>query len=203
MKVIAIGRNYSEHAKELGNLVPEKTVFFMKPETAILKDNKPFYYPNFTKDLHYETEIVFQICKVGKNIEKQFANRYYDKIGIGIDFTARDLQRESKEKGLPWEHAKSFDNSAVISQLVDKEGFTDVNAVNFSMTLNGNTMQIGNTKDMINSIDEIIAFVSEYVTLKIGDLIYTGTPKGVGAVKIGDKIEAFIENKKMLECEIK
>jgi 2-keto-4-pentenoate hydratase/2-oxohepta-3-ene-1,7-dioic acid hydratase in catechol pathway len=203
MKVIAIGRNYSEHAKELGNLVPEKTVFFMKPETAILKDNKPFYYPNFTKDLHYETEIVFQICKVGKNIEKQFANRYYDKIGIGIDFTARDLQRESKEKGLPWEHAKSFDNSAVISQLVDKEEFTDVNAVNFSMTLNGNTMQIGNTKDMINSIDEIIAFVSEYVTLKIGDLIYTGTPKGVGAVKIGDKIEAFIENKKMLECEIK
>jgi len=203
MKIIAIGRNYAEHAKELGNLVPEKTVFFMKPETAVLKNNLDFYYPSFSKDVHYETEIVFQICKVGKNIDKEFANRYYDKIGIGIDFTARDLQRESKEKGLPWEHAKAFDGSAPISKLIPKEKFTDVNNINFSMQLNGETVQQGNTKDMINDIDSLIAFVSQYVTLKIGDLIYTGTPKGVGPVKIGDKIEAFIEGDKMLECEIK
>jgi len=203
MKIIAIGRNYAEHAKELGNLVPKKTVFFMKPETAVLKNNKDFYYPSFSKEIHYETEIVFQICKVGKNIEREFANRYYDKIGIGIDFTARDLQRESKEKGLPWEHAKAFDDSAPISKLLPKEDFTNINNINFSMNLNGKTVQKGNTKDMINDIDSLIAFVSKYITLKIGDLIYTGTPEGVGAVKIGDKIEAFIENNKMLECNIK
>ncbi len=203
MKIIAIGRNYSEHAKELGNLVPEKTVFFMKPETALLKNNKPFYYPDFSTEIHYETEIVFRICKIGKNIDEKFAYRYYDKIAVGIDFTARDLQRECKEKGLPWEQAKAFDNSAAISDFIPTEEFENINNINFSMTLNGNLVQQGNTSDMIFDIDKIIAYVSKFTTLKIGDLIYTGTPKGVGEVKIGDKIEAFIENKKMLECEIK
>jgi 2-keto-4-pentenoate hydratase/2-oxohepta-3-ene-1,7-dioic acid hydratase in catechol pathway len=203
MKIIAIGRNYSEHAKELGNLVPDKTVFFMKPETALLKNNLPFYYPDFSKEIHYETEIVIQICKIGKNISEEFANRYYDKIGIGFDFTARDLQRECKEKGLPWEPAKAFDNSAAISKMYDMSNFNDINKLNFSLKLNDKEVQNGNTADMIFSYDKIVSFVSQYVSLKIGDLIYTGTPAGVGKVKIGDKLVAFIEDEKMLECEIK
>ena len=203
MKIIAIGRNYAEHAKELGNLVPEKTVFFMKPETAVLRNNKAFYYPGFSKEIHYETEIVVRISKIGRNISEKFAHRYYDSIGIGIDFTARDLQRECKEKGLPWEQAKAFDGSAPVSEFIDKKIFKNVNDINFSLKLNGKTVQSGNTSQMIHKIDELIAYVSQFVTLKIGDLIFTGTPKGVGEVKIGDKLEAFIENEKMLICEIK
>ena len=203
MKIIAIGRNYAEHAKELGNLVPDKTVFFMKPETALLKNNLPFYYPDFSKEIHYETEIVIQICKIGKSISEEFAHRYYDKIGIGFDFTARDLQRECKEKGLPWEPAKAFDNSAAISKMVNINEFKDINNLNFSMTLNGKEVQKGNTNDMIFSFDKIIAYVSQFISLKIGDLIYTGTPAGVGEISIGDKLIASIEGKEFLECEIK
>ena len=203
MKIIAIGRNYAEHAKELGNLVPDKTVFFMKPETAVLKNNLPFYYPNFSKEIHYETEIVIQISKIGKNISEEFANRYYDKIGIGFDFTARDLQRECKEKGLPWEPAKAFDNSAAISKMIDINEFKNINSLSFSLKLNNKLVQKGNTSDMIFSFDKIIAYVSQFVSLKIGDLIYTGTPAGVGEVKIGDKLIASIEEKEMLMCEIK
>ena len=203
MKIIAIGRNYAEHAKELGNLVPEKTVFFMKPETALLKNNLPFYYPDFSKEIHYETEIVIQICKIGKNIQEEFSHRYYNKIGIGFDFTARDLQRECKEKGLPWEPAKAFDNSAAISQMLDIDKFKDINSLNFSLKLNDKIAQKGNTKDMIFSFDKIIAYVSQFISLKIGDLIYTGTPAGVGEVKIGDKLIASIEDEEMLSCEIK
>lgn len=203
MKIIAIGRNYAEHAKELGNLVPDKTVFFMKPETALLKNNLPFYYPNFSKEIHYETEIVIQISKIGKNISEEFANRYYDKIGIGFDFTARDLQRECKEKGLPWEQAKAFDNSAAISKLIDINEFENINKLSFSLKLNDKTVQKGNTEDMIFTFDKIIAYVSQFISLKIGDLIYTGTPAGVGEVKIGDKLVASIEEQELLKCEIK
>lgn len=203
MKIIAIGRNYTEHAKELGNLVPDKTVFFMKPETALLKNNLPFYYPNFSKEIHYETEIVIQICKIGKNISEEFANRYYDKVGIGFDFTARDLQRECKEKGLPWEPAKAFDNSAAISKMVDINEFKDINNLDFSLKINEKQVQKGNTKDMIFSFDKVIAYVSQFISLKIGDLIYTGTPAGVGEVKIGDMLVASIEETEMLKCEIK
>ena len=203
MKIIAIGRNYAEHAKELGNLVPDKTVFFMKPETALLKNNLPFYYPNFSKEIHYETEIVIQISKIGKNIAEEFANRYYDKIGIGFDFTARDLQRECKEKALPWEQAKAFDNSAAISKMIDINEYKNINNLNFSLKLNDKIVQKGNTSNMIFSFDKIIAYVSQFVSLKIGDLIYTGTPAGVGEVKIGDKLIASIEEKEMLMCEIK
>ncbi len=203
MKIIAIGRNYAEHAKELGNLIPDKTVFFMKPETALLKNNLPFYYPNFSKEIHYETEIVIQICKIGKNISEEFAHRYYDKIGIGFDFTARDLQRECKEKGLPWEPAKAFDGSAAISKMIDIKEIKDINRLEFSLKLNDKIVQTGNTKDMIFSFDKIIAYVSQFISLKIGDLIYTGTPAGVGEVKIGDKLIASIQEKEMLVCEIK
>ena len=203
MKIIAIGRNYSEHAKELGNLVPEKTVFFMKPETALLKNNLPFYYPDFSKEIHYETEIVIQISKIGKNISEEFANRSYDKIAIGFDFTARDIQRECKEKGLPWEPAKAFDNSAAISNMLNIDDFNNISDLNFSMNLNGKEVQKGNTSDMIFSFDKVISYVSQFISLKMGDLIYTGTPAGVGEVKIGDKLTAYIEGKEMLNCEIK
>jgi len=203
MKIIAIGRNYTEHAKELGNVVPDKTVFFMKPETALLKNNLPFYYPNFSKEIHYETEIVIQIRKIGKNISEEFAHRYYDKIGIGFDFTARDLQRECKQKGLPWEPAKAFDASAAISKMIDIKEIKDINTLDFSLKLNDEIVQTGNTKDMIFSFDKIIAYVSQFISLKIGDLIYTGTPAGVGEVKIGDKLIASIQEKEMLFCEIK
>jgi len=203
MKILAIGRNYVDHAKELNNAVPTKPVIFSKPDSALLKDNKPFYYPDFTNDLHYEVEIVVKINKLGKNIDVKFANRYYDKIAIGIDFTARDLQNELKQKGLPWDLAKGFDSSAPISEFINISEIKDLSNLNFSLDKNSETVQEGNTKDMIFSIDEIIAFVSKYFTLKIGDLIYTGTPKGVGPVVIGDKLVTKIEGKEMLSVEIK
>ena len=202
MKIICIGRNYAEHAKEMKSEVPTEPVFFMKPETALLKD-KDFYYPNFTKDLHHEVEIVLKISKNGKHIAEEFASSYYNEIGIGIDFTARDLQQKCKEKGLPWEKAKAFDNAAPIGEFMSKEKFTDLKNISFQLNVNGNTRQMGNTKDLIFSFEKIISYVSQFVTLKTGDLIFTGTPEGVSAVNIGDVLEASIEGKKMFSLNIK
>jgi 2-keto-4-pentenoate hydratase/2-oxohepta-3-ene-1,7-dioic acid hydratase in catechol pathway len=203
MKIIAIGRNYTEHAKELNNSVPAEPVFFMKPDTAIIKDNKPFFYPDFTKNLHFETEIVLKIGRVGKNIGENFAPRYFKEIGIGIDFTARDIQDKCKEKGLPWEIAKAFDGSAPISRFVPVEKYADIHTLNFHLDINGTTVQKGNTRDMIFSFEKLISHVSKYVTIKIGDLIFTGTPAGVGAVKIGDRLQAYIEDELFLDFYIR
>lgn len=203
MKVIAVGRNYVDHAKELHNPVPESPVIFMKPDTAILKDNKDFYFPDFSKDIHYEVELVLRICNEGKHVSKKFAHKYYDAIGLGIDFTARDIQSAQKAKGLPWELAKAFDHSAVISPLIPKGEFEDPTNLNFSLTKNGETVQRGNTKDMIFDYDSLISFISQYITLRKGDLIYTGTPAGVGPISIGDKLEGFLEEKSMFTCQIK
>jgi len=203
MKIIAIGRNYAEHAKELNNPVPGVPVIFMKPETAVLKDNQPFYHPEFSNDIHHEIEIVLKICKEGKYISEKFAGNYYDEVGLGVDFTARDIQSIHKEKGLPWELAKAFDNSAPISIFKSKDSFQDIYNLDFNLNLNEKTVQSVNTKDMLFSFEKIIAFVSQYITLKKGDLIFTGTPKGVGKVNIGDRLQGFIENEKLLDFEIK
>ena len=203
MKIICIGRNYSEHAKELNNAVPEKPVFFMKPDTALLQKNNPFFFPEFSKDVHYETEIVLKINRNGKYIEEKFAHKYFDEIGIGIDFTARDLQTEQKKKGLPWEIAKAFDQSAPVGNFVSKSKFPDINQLNFSLKINGELKQQGNTRDMIFSFDRIISYVSQFVSLKTGDYIFTGTPSGVGPIQINDHFEAFIEGEKLLEFNVK
>lgn len=203
MKIICIGRNYAEHAKEMNAPVPTEPVFFLKPDTAIIKDNQPFFYPDFSKEIHHEVELVLKINKPGKNIEQKFAHKYYDEIGIGIDFTARDIQAKCKEKGLPWEKAKAFDGSAPIGKFIDKKKIADISNMNFNLKINGNTVQVGNTKDLLFTFDEVIAYVSKFFTLKTGDLIYTGTPEGVGPVKIGDKLDASIENETLLTFEIK
>jgi 2-keto-4-pentenoate hydratase/2-oxohepta-3-ene-1,7-dioic acid hydratase in catechol pathway len=191
------------HAKELNNPVPEKPVFFMKPETALLLKNRPFFHPDFSNDIHYEVELVFRINKVGKHIQEKFAHTYYDKVAIGIDLTARDVQAECKAKGLPWEPAKAFDSSAPLSEFIPVSDFDSVHEINFSLNKNGVQVQSGNSKDMLFNIDRIIAYVSQFVTLKIGDLIYTGTPAGVGKIAIGDEFEAFIEGKSMLKMRVK
>ncbi|MCE2744112.1 MAG: fumarylacetoacetate hydrolase family protein [Fluviicola sp.] len=203
MKVICIGRNYADHAKEMNAEVPSAPVFFMKPDSSILRDGSPFFYPEFTKDLHYECEIVVKINKLGKNISEKFAHTYYDEIGLGIDFTARDLQGEAKSKGLPWEIGKAFDNSAFISKKWINKADLDLENISFSLTQNGTTVQNGSTSDLIFSFDKVIAYISQFVTLKIGDLIYTGTPAGVGPIQIGDKLEGFIGEKKMYSLNIK
>jgi len=203
MKIICIGRNYIEHAKELNNPVPKKPVFFMKPETALLQKRNPFFYPGFSKDVHYETELVLKVSKNGRHIEEKFAQKYYNKIGIGIDFTARDLQAECKKKGLPWEIAKAFDQSAPIGKFLPKSDFPDLSNISFSLQINGETRQNGNSKNMIFNFDQIIAYVSQFVTLKVGDLIFTGTPEGVGPTKINDRFEAFIGDKKLLAFNVK
>jgi 2-keto-4-pentenoate hydratase/2-oxohepta-3-ene-1,7-dioic acid hydratase in catechol pathway len=203
MKIICIGRNYAEHAKELNNAIPTEPVFFMKPDTALLKDGEPFYYPDITKDLHHEIEIVIKINKVGKHIDEQFAHKYYDEIGLGIDFTARDLQAECKAKGLPWEKAKAFDQSAPIGKFISKDKLGDLSEIEFELKINGQSRQFGNTKDLLFSFDQIISYVSKYVTLKVGDLIYTGTPSGVGAVEIGDKMQGYIKGDLFLDFEVK
>ena len=203
MKIICIGRNYVMHAKELNNPVPEKPVFFMKPETALLLRNRPFFYPEFSTDIHYEVEMVFRINKVGKYIDEKFAHTYYDKVAIGIDLTARDIQSECKAKGLPWEVAKAFDSSAPLSDFIPVSEFDSVHNINFSLKKNGELVQAGNTGDMLFNIDRIIAYVSQFITLKIGDLIYTGTPAGVGPISIGDEFEAFIEERSMLKMRVK
>jgi acylpyruvate hydrolase len=208
MKILCIGKNYAEHIKEMSKMsvgsssLPTEPVYFMKPDTALLKDGAPFYIPDFSNDLHHEVEIVLKINKNGKNIDEQFAHKYFDEITVGIDFTARDIQAKCKEKGLPWERAKAFDNSAPIGKFVAKTKFNLEN-LNFHLAINGKQVQIGNTKDMIFSFAKCIAYVSKFHTLKQGDLIYTGTPEGVGPVKAGDKLEAFIENDKLLEFEVK
>lgn len=203
MKIIAIGRNYAAHASELNNPVPAVPVIFMKPDTALLKDNKPFYHPEFSSDIHHEIEIVLKISKEGKHISEKFAHKYYDEIGLGIDFTARDIQNKHKEKGLPWELAKSFDNSAPISNFFPKSELTDLYNTSFKLDINDKTVQAGNTKDLLFSFEYIITFVSQYISLKKGDLIFTGTPQGVGKINIGDKLKGYIENKKLLDFEIK
>ncbi len=203
MKILCIGRNYAEHIAELNNERPSEPVIFMKPDTAILKDNEAFYHPDFSDDIHHEVEIVLKINKMGKNIEAKFAHKYYEEIGIGIDFTARDVQSKLKEKGLPWEKAKAFNGSAPISGFVAKSEFADLKNLNFHLEINGETRQTGNTSMMLWNFDEIIAEISKYFTLKTGDLIFTGTPAGVGKVKIGDKLSAFVEGKEMLSFDIK
>ena len=203
MKIICIGRNYIEHAKELNNPVPLEPVFFMKPESSIVRNNFPFFYPEFSKDIQYEAEIVLHICKVGKYIQERYANTYYDAIGTGIDFTARDLQKICKDKGLPWEMAKSFDGSAPISEFIPKDSFSSMDDLKIRLDLNEKTVQDGSSKDMIFSFDKVIAYISQFLTLKIGDLIFTGTPAGVGPVKINDRLEAFLDDRKMMDFKIK
>jgi acylpyruvate hydrolase len=202
MKIFCIGRNYVEHAKELNNAVPTKPLIFMKPQTALLQNNKPFYYPDFTKNLHHEIEIVLRICKNGKAIQPEFAHRYYDQIGLGIDFTARDLQDDLKAKGQPWEVAKAFDNSAVMSACYPLSNFNK-NEIKFQLLKNGEAVQTGTTVDLIFNFDTLVSYISQFFTLKQGDLIYTGTPAGVGAVKIGDKLEGFLEGNSVFTCDIK
>jgi 2-keto-4-pentenoate hydratase/2-oxohepta-3-ene-1,7-dioic acid hydratase in catechol pathway len=203
MKIICIGRNYSEHAKEMNSPVPEEPVIFMKPDTALLKENAPFFYPSFTKDLHHEIEVVLKICKVGKHIEPQFASRYYNEVGLGIDFTARDVQADCKKKGLPWEKAKAFDCSAPIGDFIPIDSLNDINAIDFHLDVNSTTVQKGNTRDLIFTFDALVSYISTFVTLRMGDLIYTGTPAGVGPVKIGDRLEGYMEGRKHFDFLIK
>jgi 2-keto-4-pentenoate hydratase/2-oxohepta-3-ene-1,7-dioic acid hydratase in catechol pathway len=203
MKIICIGRNYVDHIRELNNAVPSSPVFFLKPDTALLIRNRPFYYPPFSTQIHYEAELVLKICKVGKNIQKQFAHTYYDEIGIGLDMTARDIQDAAKQKGLPWAIAKGFDQSAPIGRFIPKSGFPDMKNIRFHLNLNGTTVQNGNSGLMIYDFDDIIMHISQYMTLRTGDYIFTGTPAGVGPIKEGDKLEAFIEGEKLLECRVK
>ncbi|MDF3077032.1 MAG: fumarylacetoacetate hydrolase family protein [Sphingobacteriaceae bacterium] len=203
MKVIAIGRNYAEHAKELNNPIPIIPVIFMKPDTAVLKDNKPFYYPEFSTDIHHEIEIVLKVCKEGKHISEKFAANYYDEIGLGVDFTARDIQSRHKEKGLPWELAKAFDNSAPVSKFIPKSRFENLYNLNFKLDVNDKTIQAGNTSNLLFSFEALISFVSQYVTLKKGDLIFTGTPQGVGSVKIGDHLAGYLEGEKLLDFYVR
>jgi 2-keto-4-pentenoate hydratase/2-oxohepta-3-ene-1,7-dioic acid hydratase in catechol pathway len=203
MKIICIGRNYVAHIKELNNAVPTSPVFFLKPDTALVIRNRPFYYPSFSTNIHYEAELVLKICKVGKNIQKKFASAYYDEIGIGLDMTARDLQDAAKDKGLPWAVAKGFDQSAPVSKFVPKARFTDLKNIGFHLDLNGTTVQQGNSGLMIYDFEDIISHISTFMTLRTGDYIFSGTPAGVGPVKIGDKLEAWIEGERLLSCLIK
>lgn len=203
MKIIAIGRNYAAHAKELNNPVPGKPVIFLKPDTALLKDNKPFYIPDFSNNIHFELEVVLKVAKEGKHIAEKFASKYYDEIGLGIDFTARDIQAEHKEKGLPWELAKAFDHSAAVSEFLPKEEFANLSDLDFELKINNEIRQKGNTSLMLFSYDYIISFVSKYITLKKGDLIFSGTPEGVGQVHPGDKLNANLAGRELLNFEIK
>jgi acylpyruvate hydrolase len=203
MKIICIGRNYLKHARELDHDVPSEPVFFMKPDSSLLLDNRHFYIPGFSNEIHYEVELVIRINRLGKTIEARFASRYYDEIGLGIDFTARDIQRQLKEKGLPWEKSKAFDSSAVLGRFIQKEELGDLGQIEFSLRKNGEVVQHGNSCDMIFPVDTIIEYISQYVTLKIGDLIYTGTPEGVGPVKINDRLEGFIGERKMFDFLVK
>ncbi|NLK48588.1 MAG: fumarylacetoacetate hydrolase family protein [Bacteroidales bacterium] len=203
MKILAIGQNYVEHNKELNQAHPEEPVVFMKPDTAILRKNRPFYIPDFSNDLHHEVELIVKINRLGKNIAKKFAHRYYAEIGLGVDFTARDIQQKLKEKGYPWEISKAFDNAAVIGDFMSVTEIKDVQNIDFRLDVNGKTVQKGNSKDMIFSIDEFIAYASRFFTFKIGDILFTGTPSGVGPVKIGDRLEGYIFDRKMFDFKIK
>lgn len=204
MKIICIGRNYVAHIQELKNEMPEEPIFFMKPDSSLLRNNDPFYIPDWTKEVHHEIELVIKINRIGKNIEKKFAHRYFDEVGLGIDFTARDIQNKLKEKGLPWEKAKAFDKAAVLgSSFISKSDFENAEVINFKLDINGENVQQGNSELMMFGFEDIIAHISKYITLKMGDLIYTGTPAGVGAVKIGDRLEGYLEDKKLLDFLIK
>jgi 2-keto-4-pentenoate hydratase/2-oxohepta-3-ene-1,7-dioic acid hydratase in catechol pathway len=203
MKIICIGLNYRDHIKEFKDNVPEAPVFFLKPDTALLTGNKPFFIPEFSNDVHYEAEIVLKINRLGRSISEKFASRYFSQIGIGIDFTARDIQARCREKGHPWEIAKAFDGAAPLGEFVPKEQFADIHNLNFRLDINGQTVQRGNTSDMIFSFEQIIAYVSKFISLRIGDLIFTGTPVGVGPVKIGDHLQAYIEDQLLLDFYVK
>jgi acylpyruvate hydrolase len=204
MRIFAVGRNYAEHIKELSNERPDEPVIFTKPDTALLRNNSPFYFPEFSTEIHYEVELVLRVSKEGKMIGEKFASKYFDAIGVGVDFTARDLQQKAKEKGLPWDIAKGFNGSAPVSdKFISVSDFKDLKSINFSLTLNGEIKQQGNTSLMLFSFDYIISYLSKFFTLRTGDLIFTGTPKGVGPVKVGDVLSASVEDEKLLEFEIK
>jgi len=203
MKIICVGRNYAEHAKELGNDIPDEPVIFMKPKSALLQSHTPFYYPEFTNELHYECELVLRVCKNGKYIQERHAGNYYNGIAVGIDFTARDIQDELKKKGLPWEKAKAFDNSAAVGKFIDITPDLNRKNVNFCLYKNKELVQQGNSGQMIFSFDSIVEHISNYFSLNIGDLIFTGTPAGVGECVVGDELEGFIEEQKLLSLEIK
>lgn len=203
MKIFAIGQNYVEHNKEMDSANPLEPIVFMKADTAALRDNKPFFHPDFSEEIHYETELIVRINRLGRNISPRFAHRYYEEISLGVDFTARDLQRRLKREGKPWEICKAFDNSAVIGNFIPKDEIDDIQNIDFHLDLNGNTVQQGNSKDMIFSIDELIAYISKFFTLKIGDILFTGTPAGVGKVNIGDRLQGYIFEKKMFDFQVK
>lgn len=204
MRIFAIGRNYADHIQELNNPRPDEPVIFTKPDTALIKNNAPFYHPDFSKDIHHEVELVLKISKDGKNIEEKFAHKYFDSIGIGIDFTARDLQQKAKEKGLPWDLAKGFDGSAPVSdKFIPVSTFKSLKDIRFKLEVDGQVKQEGNSALMLFSFDYIISYLSKFFTLRTGDLIFTGTPKGVGAVAIGNKLSAYLEDEKLLAFEVK
>ena len=204
MKIIAVGMNYAEHNKELHHsLELSEPTIFMKSDSSLLKDGKPFFIPDFSSEIHYETEIVVKIDRLGKNIAERFAHRYYNEVTVGIDFTARDLQRELRAKGLPWEISKAFDNSAVIGDFVSVNKFKDIQNLKFHLDIDGNTVQQGNTADMLFKVDEIIAYVSRFFTLKIGDLLFTGTPVGVGPVSVGQHLQGYLEEEKLLDFYVR
>ena len=203
MKIICIGRNYEDHVSELQNEKPDSPVIFIKPDSSIILKNQPFFIPDYSNEINYEIEVILKICKLGKSIEKKFAKTYYDQVGLGIDFTARDLQFELKSKGLPWEKAKAFDGSALIGNWINKTEFKNLNDINFSMNKNGSLVQKGNTSQMMWNFDELISETSKFFTLKIGDVIFTGTPTGVGKVNRGDKLEGFINNNHNFKINIK
>jgi acylpyruvate hydrolase len=203
MKIICIGRNYALHAMELNNPVPENPVFFLKPQTALILDNRPFFYPSFSSNIHHEVELVIKINRLGRHIDEKFAHRYYDQIGIGIDFTARDLQEKCKTKGLPWEIAKAFDGSAPLGSFIPLSHTAYPGDITFRLDINGTSVQQGNSRDMIFSFDRLISYVSGFITLKIGDLIFTGTPAGVGPVKIGDRLQAWLDERMLLDFHVR
>lgn len=203
MKIFCVGRNYADHAKELGNDVPDEPVIFMKPKSALLQPHTPFYYPEFTNELHYECELVLRISKNGKYIQEKFASKYYDAVSVGIDFTARDIQNELKEKGLPWEKAKAWDNSAVVGKWIPLANVKNKKDINFSFQKNKELVQQGNSKDMIFDFDYLISYISNFFSVNIGDLVFTGTPKGVGEIVVGDEVEAFIEQESLLTLDVK
>ena len=203
MKIFCVGRNYSAHAAELGNEVPDEPVIFMKPKSAMLQPHTPFYYPEFTNELNYECELVLRISKNGKYIQEKFASKYYDAVTTGIDFTARDIQNELKEKGLPWEKAKAWDNSAIIGKWLPFTGIKNKKDINFCLYKNKELVQQGNSSHMLHNFDEIVAYISNYFSVNIGDVIFTGTPAGVGEVVVGDELEGFIEDDSMFQLEVK
>jgi len=203
MKIFCVGRNYSDHAKELNNAIPDEPVIFMKPKSALLQAHTPFYYPEFTNELHYECELVLRICKNGQYIQDKFASKYYDAISAGIDFTARDIQNELKAKGLPWEKAKAWDNSAVIGKWLPVTGLKNKREIDFSLNKNQETVQKGNSADMLYDFDSLVSYISNYFSLNIGDVIFTGTPAGVGEVVVGDELEGFVEKESVFKLEVK